>query len=529
MRQLITQLQHKIKPFFFWLMLLLVPTSVTAIALSFVWQQWQVSLQPAVIAYLATHVTDAEKQQMYREMQDKAGGMFMEIPEPLVGRVASPGFRGDLKDAPVVINAEGMRSAKAYVTKEPDIFRIVCLGDSFVFGTGVPENTRFCNQMEAFYRASHITVNGKQIETLAVGLPSYTMVQEASYLTARLSMYAPDVVIVASVHNDITDSAGVTSFGGLTTEYSIDHRELGGAVFSNQAAVPFGQTYYTALTMDLSPEARVRWDNAFAATRRLAAAQLQREGKILLSVLQMPARHNQYFYELYKQHAQDSGLPYVMVNFWQGKKTRLPNDGHPNAYGHELIAAHYVQSLSELGWVPVPEAQLPKPEAITVDKLNPPPDTALLLQQREQFIAEHLSSQIDFTNISDDGYGALLGGFFPEKNNDRSTPWASVRAAFLLKAPEIAPATLHLTLQLPDRAELFPFRLSVSVDGVGVNQQTWSLAEKGKIVAIAFPVLPNSPAMEVLLETPQYFSGLQDHRMKSYHILSASLEPKSTR
>jgi lysophospholipase L1-like esterase len=524
MNQRLGQLQHKIKPFFFWLILLLIPTAITAIALSFVWQQWQVSLQPAVIAYMATHLPEAEKQQMYREMQDKAGGMFMEIPEPLVGRVASPGFHGDLKDAPVVINAEGMRSAKAYGEKAPDVFRIVCLGDSFVFGTGVPENTRFCNQMEAFYRDNHITVNGKQIETLAVGLPSYTMVQEASYLTARLSLYAPDVVILSTVHNDITDSAGVTSFGGLTTEYSTDHRELGGAVFSNQAAVPFGQTYYTALTTDLSLEARARWDSAFTAVRRLAAVQLQREGKILLSVLQMPARHNQYFYELYKQHAKDSGLPYVMVNFWQGKKTRLPNDGHPNAYGHELIAAHYIQSLSELGWVPVPEAQLPKPEAVTVDVLNPPPDTALLAQQREQFIAEHLASHIDFTNIGDDGYGALLGGFFPEKNNDRSTPWASVRAAFLLKVPEINVTTLHLTLQLPDRVELFPFLLSISADGVRVNQQTWSLAEKGKIVTLSIPVLPNSSAMEVLLETPQYFSGLQDHRMKSYQILSASLE-----
>lgn len=519
---------HKGRQVVFWLLLLALPLAVAAVIVPLAWQYVRVTLQPAVVAYLATHLSETEKQAIHRQLQDGAGGLFMEIPEPLVGRVASPAFQGDYKEAPVTINAAGMRSEKMFPPKSADAFRIVCLGDSFVFGTGVPEQTRFCNQIETFYREHNIAVNGKRIETLAVGLPSYTMIQEASYLVARLTAYAPDVVILVSVHNDIMDNVGVTSFGALTTEYSIEQRAWGSAVFSNQAGIPFGKTYYTALTTDLSPEARQRWDNAFAAVRQLADAHSGRDGKLLLSVLQMPARHNQYFYELYKQYAKALGLPYVMVDYWQGKKTRLPDDGHPNAYGHALIAAQYVHSLSRLGWVPVPEAQLPIPDAFTEDPVSPPPDPALLLQERERFVAEHLAARLDFSAMGEDAYGALLGGFFPESSDGLpgvgSVPWASVRAGFLLKAPSVSTAALTLVLQLPDRAELFPFSLVVSVDGVHAGEQTWALEHQGKVVTVSLPVTPRQAAVEVLLETPRYFADLQDHRMKSYRVLSASIE-----
>ncbi len=340
--------------------------------------------------------------------------------------------------------------------------------------------------------------------------------------------------MLVNVHNDIADSAGVTSFGGLTTEYSIERRELGGSVFTNQMGLPFGQTYYTALTTDLSPEARLRWDNAFAAIGRLGEVQTQRNGKLLLSVLQMPARHSRYFYELYKTRAIETGLPYLMVDYWQGKKTRLPHDGHPNAYGHELIAAQYIHTLSALGWIPVPAALLPQPEAFADDPVNPPVDAALLTSERTQFVAEHLSSRLDFTALSDDAYGAILGGIFPENSDDIALPWAGIRAAFLLKSPvvsnahvsnaTVSGATLKLIVQLPERGEMFPLPLSVSLNGVTVHQQTWEQADSGKRVTVSVPVSVPGDVIEVLLDTPRYTTDLLDNRMKSYRLVSAAIE-----
>ena len=158
---------NKSRQIFFWALLIAVPAVFAAIALPWAWQQWRVALQPAVVAYMAANLSETEKQAMRQQLQDSVGGMFMEIPEPLVGRVASPGYRADYKEALVTINNAGMRSEKNVGPKSPDVFRVVCLGDSFVFGTGVSEQVRFCNQLEQFYQSQAITVAGKRIEALA--------------------------------------------------------------------------------------------------------------------------------------------------------------------------------------------------------------------------------------------------------------------------------------------------------------------------------------------------------------------------
>ncbi len=521
----------------FWLLLVTLPVLLAAVVLPPAWTLLRTALQPAVVAYMATHLTETEKRDIRQQLQSDANGMFSEIPDPVAARVGKAGFHGNYKDAMVDINAAGMRNARDFSAKSPDTFRIICLGDSYVFGTGVQETERFCDRLQAFYQSNHITVDGKKIETLAVGLPSYTAQQEAVYLSARLDDYAPDVILVVSVQNDITDNAGITSAGSLTSEFSIEQRADGSAVFSNQAGIPFGEGYYTALTTDLSPLARQQWDKAFAALQRLDQLQQARGGKMLLSVLEMPARHSRYFYEIYKQRAHAAAMHYLLVDYWQGKKTRLPDDGHPNAYGHELIAAQYLHTLSELGWVPVPGDTLPVPDVFEKDPLDPPPDAALLAQEKALFVQEHLSARLDFSAMRADDYGALLGGLFPENSGEKTVPWASVRAAFLLRMPAAARGQLRMTLALPDRSDVFPFALSVTVNGVVQGKQAWPISERGKTVEWVVPLVVASNTgvvdsnsdeqggvLEVQLETPRYFSGLQDHRMKSYRLLSAAIE-----
>jgi lysophospholipase L1-like esterase len=503
---------------------------LAVVALPPAWSLLRTALQPAVVAYMATHLTETEKQEIRQQLQGDANGMFSEIPDPVAARVGKAGFHDKYKGVLVDINAAGMRGASDFVAKSPNTFRIICLGDSYVFGTGVETTERFCDRLQDFYQKNNITADGKKIETVAVGLPSYTTQQEAAYLSARLDDYAPDIILVVSVQNDITDNAGVTTAGSLTSEYSIEQRAAGSAVFSNQAGIPFGEGYYTALTTDLSPLARQQWDKAFAALQHLDQLQKARGGNMLLSVLEMPARHSRYFYEIYKQRAHNAAMHYLLVDYWQGKKTRLPDDGHPNAYGHELIAAQYVHTLSELGWVPVPENTLPVPDVFEKDPLDPPPDAALLAQEKALFVQEHLSAQLDFSAMRADDYGAVLGGLFPENSGEKTVPWASVRAAFLLRIPEAARGQLRLQLALPERSEAFPFELSVSVNGVQLAKQSWPFTERGNTVTWVVPVAASGNidnhdrVVEVLLETPRYFSGLQDHRMKSYRLLSAAIE-----
>ena len=509
----------------FWVLLLSVPVLVVAVVLTWGWRYLDTTLQPAVVAYLATHLSEADRQGIRQQLQQDAGGFFQEIPDPLAGRVAVPGYHGLYKGVEVRINNAGFRSDSDFGPKPAGVYRIICLGDSFVFGTGVPVTQRFCDRLQQFYREQGITVNGKAIETLALGLPSYTLRQEVAYLSARFSVYAPDVVVVVSVQNDITDNSGVTSTGVPTTEFSLERRANGSAVYSNQMGLAFGQPYYTALTTDLSPQARWRWEQAFTAVHGLQQQVAASAGHLLLTALQMPARHNRLFFELYKEQAHALGVPVATIDYWQGKKTRLPDDGHPNAFGHELLMAHYVHLLADLGWVPVPEAQRPMPVGFVPSLLNPPVDAAVLQREREQFVREHIADQLDFRALPEEACGALLGGIFPEQAGGvAATPvWASVEAAFLLQAPVHPRDQLQLAFMLPDQAAAFPFALEVSLDGVVVGQRAWTVADVGQTVSWSLPVARGGAISEVVLRAASHTEDLTDHRMKTVRLLSAAI------
>jgi hypothetical protein len=169
--------------------------------------------------------------------------------------------------------------------------------------------------------------------------------------------------------------------------------------------------------------------------------------------------------------------------------------------------------------------------------LNPPVDAAVTAAAEQAFIDEHLLPSLDFTRLAEAQVGALLGGFFPETAATQATadkilpggaPWASIRAGFLLRKPaRPGDATLQLSLALPARTAMFPLPLTVTVNGQALATPTYTLADAGKTVSATVPVpasvLASDPVVEILLETPRHVSGITDHRMKSYQLLSAAL------
>lgn len=520
------------KTLLFWGLLLAVPVLVLYLLLPPLWRQLADTLRPELVAWVATHLPAEERERIRSSVASIATGWFRVVPDPAVGRIARSGVQVVEKEALVVTNNAGLRSNRPYGPKPADVFRIVCLGDSFVFGTGGPEQDRFCQQIEDFYREQQVTVGSRRIEALAVGLPSWTMRQEASYLAARIDDYAPDVIIMTSCQNDITDSSGVTEDGSLTSAWASDRREVGSGVFSNTAGLPFGGGLYSALTTDLCPTCRAYWRQGFEPVGRLGELQRARGGHLLLSAIELPARHAGFFMQLFQQHAASSGAPYLLTGYLAGKDTRLPHDGHPSRAGHWLLAVHYIRTLAELGWVPLAPAQWPDDPRRHPGGLNPPVDAAVLAAEQQRFISEHLRPAIDFRQLDTEQLPALLGGIFPESEGQLpagQAPWASVRAGFLLQKPDgDRDATLTLDLQLPARAALYPLPLAISVNGQRLAEPVIAADRAGQTERLQL-VVPRSllaqyPAVEVLLETPRHFAGFEDQRMKSYALQAAAIE-----
>ena len=504
---------------------------VVASTVALVLPRIEAGLRPLLLQHMANQLTGEERKAMYQRIAQ--GTNFWDaVPDPDLAGLGQPHRTVTDAGAEVRINNAGLRSAKDYAAKREGTFRILCLGDSFVFGMGGLEEDRFCDQMEAFYHEQAISVGSQSIETYAIGLPGWTLVQETTYLTRRISSYDPDLIIVLSVANDITDNFGVTGAGTLTYTFSPEHRELGSAVYTDDLNRFFrDEGPRSALSADLSPASRARWDKAMQRLKLLVDLQRARGKRTLVSAMTWGRTDQPDGYAtLFQHHFLRLGIsaPLVLTSFLPGRRTRLAHDGHPNRLGHGLLRDQYVHALNRLGWVTVPDSVLPDLDRRTPVRINPAPDTAAYETFRTRFV-DNLGEMIDFGKLRPEQSRGFIGGVFPESRDPahavEATPWASLRATFLLRRPQARPLQgVEVEIEIPARPELFPFSLKLLLDGAPAAE--WAVQHpnaNGRYRISGAPVIPAfyAPAVEIALETSSYFNTIDDTRMKSYRLVRA--------
>lgn len=121
-------------------------------------------------------------------------------PSEQYGHELVPGFEGfGPLNVPIRINELGFRDGKHAPEKPPDVVRILGLGDSFLFGWGVPEDQTFLRLLER--RLSDRT--GRRIETINAGVPGWGLNQYYIYLALMGRQLAPDLVVLAYFVDDL--------------------------------------------------------------------------------------------------------------------------------------------------------------------------------------------------------------------------------------------------------------------------------------------------------------------------------------
>jgi lysophospholipase L1-like esterase len=505
-------------------MITLVLISVGAIVVAGGNLLWR-NLKNDVVAYYVANLSEQQKQALYREVAGMTSTLWDATPEPQVAVLGRRNHETADKGAEVRLNNAGFRSSVPFEPKDPERFRIVCLGDSFVFGSGGPEQDRFCNQLEDFYATRGIAVDGRSIETYALGLDGWTAVQESAYLSARLSAYEPDVIVLLSIGNDFTSIFGVTGTGALTGAFSPEYRQWGSGVFWHKAAQSFGWAPRSALVTDLGPEGRAVWEKGMLAIAGLVQKQHGRDGKILLSFMQQAPSYEGELYRLYLQELAVPA-PYITTGYFPKQGNRLPHDSHPNRSGHAIIAHQFVHALSRLGWVPVPEDHLPPlHDGLSLD-LETNSDEANLARQRKVFVNRHLRRALRFCCLEPEEAAALLGGVLLDRSvSERDTPWASVRSGFLMRRKADEKEFLELVIDVPARMELFPFRLDVHLDGaLQTTLELTDVSDAGPhAIRAALPDNDDNDVIEVVLIAGSYFADIEDGRMKSFGLVSATI------
>src|SRR5262245_2256794 len=122
------------------------------------------------------------------------------LDEPLGYRLP-PGMQGRFWGAEVQVNSLGMRDRELPPVKPPGEYRVMLLGDSLVFSSGVEYEDSIPAQLERVLNQQARA--GRRYRTLNMGVPSYNTEQERVQLETVGLGLAPDAVALYFATNDI--------------------------------------------------------------------------------------------------------------------------------------------------------------------------------------------------------------------------------------------------------------------------------------------------------------------------------------
>lgn len=113
------------------------------------------------------------------------------------------------------INSLGFRGAETTLEKPEHTIRIVVIGDSFTFGSGVRNEHTFPSQMSEYFAAYG---QERTIEVLNLGAGRYNTVNEVSLLFHRGVNFDPDIVVICFFLNDTNAGGTAKAFSAWVPE-----------------------------------------------------------------------------------------------------------------------------------------------------------------------------------------------------------------------------------------------------------------------------------------------------------------------
>jgi lysophospholipase L1-like esterase len=111
-----------------------------------------------------------------------------------------PGLEASYRGAQIRVNALGFRGPELAREKPPGTVRIAGLGDSVMFGWGVAEDELYLARLAAALRERAPEVRWEWINS---AVPGYSTPIEVEVFADRLLAYRPDLVIVGFIPNDV--------------------------------------------------------------------------------------------------------------------------------------------------------------------------------------------------------------------------------------------------------------------------------------------------------------------------------------
>jgi lysophospholipase L1-like esterase len=247
----------------------------------------------------------------------------------------------------ISINSNGWRD-REYQTNTED-YRIMVLGDSITLGWGVESDKTFPKVLEKLINEN----KNATVEVINAGVGNYNTEMEVYSFLKKGGQYNPDTIIMAYYTND----AEITHHRPGMLEYLLMKTYTYGFLWDRYLNLKMKltpQSHYTVFYSSLyepSFEGRVRAEKAVARLTEYCS-----KHDIELYIIVIPEMHG------YEDYPFQQATEFVKTVGWKNNTTVIdllpyfkdhnprelwvsPEDPHPNAIGHAIIARGIYESM----------------------------------------------------------------------------------------------------------------------------------------------------------------------------------------
>jgi hypothetical protein len=273
----------------------------------------------------------------------------------------------------VTLNSRGWRSTDHPIEAGDEVFRIVGIGDSFMFGQGVEDDEPYLAVLEKELNQRR---PGRQWQVINTAVPGYNTVMEVETLKEKGLQYSPDLVIIEFVTNDLALPNFIRQkedIFSLEKSFLVDfykkrrpknrrkrlerRLEMNNIVPGLKAE---NEREFASDPEDVPPEYRdlVGWDSYRAAMMELKQLQDQ-HGFRVWSITLKPERHplktkvlelsQELGFEVldvgveYRRYLQKEGYD----RYHDSPLALSPTDGHPSALAHRMAAEALLEMFDQ--------------------------------------------------------------------------------------------------------------------------------------------------------------------------------------
>lgn len=264
-----------------------------------------------------------------------------------------PGAEGLLMGATVKINSRGLRDREYSLSKDPDDYRILVLGDSMTFGWGVAMEDTYCEVLERMLSDQPAGISGRRVEVVNAGIGNYNTAQEVAYFKQRGVLYEPDMVILGFYINDAEPTPKPSE--GLLARHSYLY-VLASSAFDGIIRKLGWKESYVEYYRKLYSEESKGWQQCRAAFKELSS--LCRQKQIRLLVVLIPELHSPgdgypfgSLHQAVGQLADKDEIPVLdLQRAFDGIEPRSlwvsRGDAHPNATAHQIIGREIYKRIA---------------------------------------------------------------------------------------------------------------------------------------------------------------------------------------